>query len=241
MSHPVTVLQIEGLQLRRADRQILRGVDLQLHPGEVFALMGDSGAGKSTVLRATAALEPFDAGVIHVGEVRLAPGALPAESRLQALRQRLGFVFQQHALFAHLSARENVMLAMIHVARLTPRAARDRAEALLTSLGVAHRAEALPRELSGGEAQRVAIARALALEPQLLLMDEPTAALDPARREALAETLRALASEGRTLLLTTHDHDFARAVADRVAVLAQGTVVAIGAPHLILDGIPHVA
>ena len=241
MSHPVTVLQIEGLQLRRADRQILRGVDLQLHPGEVFALMGDSGAGKSTVLRATAALEPFDAGRIAVGDVRLAPGPLPAESRLQALRQRLGFVFQQHALFAHLSARENVMLAMIHVARLTPRAARDRAEALLTSLGVAHRAEALPRELSGGEAQRVAIARALALEPQLLLMDEPTAALDPARREALAETLRALASEGRTLLLTTHDHDFARAVADRVAVLAQGTVVAIGAPHLILDGIPHVA
>ena len=227
-------LQIEALQLRRGDRQVLAGVDLAVAPGEVCVLLGTSGAGKSTVLRTIVALEPFDRGSIGVGSVRISPGPVPPESRLRALRDQVGMVFQDHALFAHLSARENVMLAPMHAGAIHPPAARTAADGLLAALGVLHRADAYPSQLSGGEAQRVAIARALARNPQLLLLDEPTAALDPARRGALAEALRGLASEGRALLITTHDLAFARRVADTVAVLDGGVIVETGPAEAVL-------
>lgn len=232
-------LQIEGLRLSRARREVLRGVDLVVPAGDVWALMGVSGAGKSTVLRAAVALDAFDAGRIVVDGEVLLPGRLPAESRLRALRRRIGMVFQQHALFPHFTARENVMLAPIHTAGVDPTQAQARADTLLASLGVAHRSEAYPGQLSGGEAQRVAIARALALDPHVLLMDEPTAALDPARRGTLADTLRRLAGEGRALLITTHDIEFARTVADRVAVLAEGVVVECGPAREVLESPTH--
>lgn len=216
------VLSIDGLCLARAGREVLRGVALDVRVGEVCALMGASGAGKSTILRVAVALEPFDAGRVEIGGVTLAPGPLPRESALRALRTRAGLVFQQHALFAHLTAVENVMLAPVHAAGVAIDAARRTALELLTSLGVAHRTDALPHQLSGGEAQRVAIARVLARDPQLLLMDEPTAALDPERRASLAETLRTLAASGRGILLTTHDVEFAGRVADRVVTLESG-------------------
>lgn len=216
------VLTIDGLRLARAEREVLRGVALDVHAGEVCALMGASGAGKSTILRVAVALEPFDAGRVEVGGVTLTPGPLPREAALRALRARAGLVFQQHALFAHLTAIENVMLAPVHAAGVAVDVARRNALELLTSLGVSHRADALPHQLSGGEAQRVAIARVLAREPHLLLMDEPTAALDPARRASLADTLRALATEGRAILLTTHDEEFAERVADRVCRMEAG-------------------
>lgn len=234
-------LRVEAVHLRRGARDVLRGIDLAVRAGEVCALMGVSGAGKSTVLRAAVALEAFHAGRIVVGDVMLMPGPVAREKSLRTLRQRIGMVFQQHALFAHLSVRDNVMLAPVHAAGVAPAVAAARAESLLASLGVAHRADALPSQISGGEAQRVAIARALALDPQVLLMDEPTAALDPARRGALAETLRALAAEGRALLITTHDVDFARAVADRVAIVADGVVVETGAVPSVLDAPQHEA
>ena len=134
-------------------------------------------------------------------------------------------VFQAHSLFEHLSAIDNVTLAPIHALGLTRDKAEGVANTLLSSLGVAPRANAFPRQLSGGEAQRVAIARALATDPMTLLMDEPTSALDPSRRGALGETLRALARDGRGLLIATHDVDFAREYADRVAVLSEGRIV----------------
>ena len=217
-------LVIRGLHVRRDDREVLRGVDLDVAAGEICALMGASGAGKTTVLRAVAALEPFAGGTVSVDDVTLSPGPVPPQSRLTRLRQHVGMVFQAHALFAHLSALDNVTLAPMHVFGWERARAESVALELLESLGVAPRAHALPRQLSGGEAQRVAIARALAPNPSLLLMDEPTAALDPARRGALAETLRNLSRQGRALLVSTHDMDFARACADRVVTLSDGRV-----------------
>ncbi|HKP74156.1 MAG TPA: ATP-binding cassette domain-containing protein, partial [Longimicrobiaceae bacterium] len=194
-------LDVSGLRVARREKEILKGVDLQVAPGEICALMGASGAGKSTVLRSVAALQSFSGGRIVVGDFELHPGPVPRESRLKGLRRKVGMVFQAHALFEHLTALENVMLAPVHALGWTKSRARETATALLEELGVAHRASAYPRELSGGESQRVAIARALAPDPLMLLMDEPTAALDPARRGALGETLRELVGQGRGLLV----------------------------------------
>ena len=234
-------LDIRGLCVRRGDREVLRGVTLDVAPGSICALMGTSGAGKSTVLRSVAALQAFDDGTISLGDVMLRPGPVPSESHLRALRRRVGMVFQSHSLFEHLSALDNVTLAPIRALGWTRARAEDAARALLDSLGVAARAGAYPRQLSGGEAQRVAIARALALDPGLLLMDEPTSALDPARRGALAETLRRLARDGRALVIATHDVDFARSAADRVAVLSAGEIVEDGRATTVLDAPTHAA
>lgn len=235
------LLRIERLSLVRAGRDVLRGVCLEISRGELVALMGLSGSGKTTALRAVAALEPFDSGRIEIEGCLLGPGPIPPESRLESLRQRVGMVFQMHALFEHLTALENVTLSPIHVHRLPPAGVRTRAMHLLDSLGVGRRAGAYPRELSGGEAQRVAIARALAVDPSLLLMDEPTASLDPARRGSLGEALRRLAGEGRGLMVATHDVDFARGTADRVLILAEGEVVEEGAPGDVLSQPRHPA
>jgi ABC-type polar amino acid transport system ATPase subunit len=217
-------LAVRALRVLHADREILRGIDLDVAAGEVCALMGASGAGKSTMLRAIAALQPFNGGTIVVDGVTLRAGALPRQSELGGLRRHVGMVFQAHALFEHLSALDNVTLAPMHVLRWDRARAESVARELLERLGVSSRADAFPRQLSGGEAQRVAIARALAPNPSLLLMDEPTAALDPARRGSLGETLRELAGQGRALLLSTHDTDFARAYADRVVTLEDGAI-----------------
>ena len=226
-------------------RDVLRGLTAEVGRGEVVALMGLSGAGKTSALRAVAALQPFDSGRIVVDGFALEPGPVAPESRLKPLRQRVGLVFQGHALFAHLTALENVSLALTHVLGRQQEEAGRTAHALLAALEVGGRAGAFPSELSGGEAQRVAIARALAPDPALLLMDEPTAALDPARRGSLGRTLRRLATENgggrRGLLIATHDVEFARACADRVAILADGTVVETGPPADVLQRPRHPA
>jgi ABC-type polar amino acid transport system ATPase subunit len=235
------LLAIETLRLARGPREVLKGISLGVARGELSALMGLSGSGKTTALRAVAALERFDSGSIRVDGFSLSPGPVPPESRLRDLRRRVGMVFQTHALFEHLTALENVMLSPVHVHGQPAAAACENGLALLESLGVGARAGAYPRELSGGEGQRVAIARALAVDPPLLLMDEPTAALDPARRGSLGETLRALTKQGRGLLIATHDVDFARDFADRVLVLAEGVVVEEGFPRNVLANPSHPA
>ena len=214
------LLTIDRVHVRYDAREVLRGLTLEVARGEIVALMGPSGVGKSTALRAVAALQPFDEGRIVVDEFSLGPGQVPPESRLVPLRRRVGFVFQAHALFEHLSVRENVTLALRHVLGRSRAEADATATQLLETLDVASRSDAWPRQLSGGEAQRVAIARALAPDPHLLLMDEPTAALDPARRATLGATLRQLSGQGRGLLIATHDAEFARANADRVITLS---------------------
>lgn len=214
------LLVIDRLRVRYDTRDVLRALSLEVARGELVALMGPSGVGKTTALRAIAALQPFAEGQIVVDGFALAPGPVPPESRLVVLRRRVGLVFQAHALFEHLTALDNVTLAMRYVLGKRRPEAEAVATKLLSELDVGTRAGAWPRQLSGGEAQRVSIARALACDPALLLMDEPTAALDPARRTALGATLRRLCEQGRGLLVSTHDAEFARAHADRVVSLS---------------------
>lgn len=235
------VLTIRDLSLSRGARRVLSGLTLQVGRGELVALMGLSGGGKTTALRVVAGLESFDAGQVDVAGVALPPGGPLGRSTRRDLQRKVGMVFQFHCLFEHLSAIENVTLAPIHVHKLARPTATDRAQQLLDQLGVGGRAHAWPRELSGGEAQRVAIARALAVDPPLLLMDEPTASLDPARRNELGETLRGLTASGRTLLAATHDDDFVRDYATRVVVIDAGVIVEEGHPRDVLTRPTHPA
>jgi polar amino acid transport system ATP-binding protein len=232
-------LAMRDVHAARGASSVLRGVSLDVAPGEIRALMGISGSGKTTMLRVIAALQPFSAGTVIVDDFALRPGALPPQSRLRALRRAVGMVFQAQSLFEHLTVRDNVTLALVH-ALGTPRGeAESAAHALLEQLGVAHRAGAYPRQISGGEAQRVAIARALAPDPTMLLLDEPTSALDPARRSGLGEVFRALANEGHGLLIATHDVDFALACASRVSILSHGVVVEEGDAREVLLSSAH--
>ena len=218
------VLRVQALGLRRGDRGVLADVPFTVTRGELVALMGPSGAGKTTILRVVAGLEPFQSGSVQVEELAMDSGARITPPTLRALRRKVGMVFQFHHLFEHLPAIKNVWLAPVHAHGLPLREAERRARELLAALGVEHRAAALPRELSGGEAQRVAIARALAVNPPLLLMDEPTASLDPARRMELRDLLRGLLRDGRTLIVATHDEEFARGCASRVLRVIEGRV-----------------
>jgi ABC-type polar amino acid transport system ATPase subunit len=214
---PMTpVLQVADLRVDRDNQSVVRGITFIAMRGERVALMGASGAGKTTVLRAIAGLESVTDGVITV-------------------RRPVGMVFQFHHLFAHLSALQNVTLGLVQVSGLSRAEAERRALELLEELGVAHRSPALPHELSGGEAQRVAIARALAMKPVLLLMDEPTASLDPVRRGELAATVRSLSRNGTTILIATHDETFANACADRVLLLHDGRILREGRPGEVLS------
>jgi len=216
------VLRLHDVRLARGMRTILDGISLEVAPRELVAIMGPSGSGKTTVLRTVAGLEPFSEGRILVGSVALESRGRTPAAALRDLRREVGMVFQFHCLFEHLSAIENVCLAPVHAHGIGVDQARRRARELLNAFGVDHRAGAFPRELSGGEAQRVAIARALAVDPPLLLMDEPTASLDPARRTELGQLLRTLGPQGRTLMIATHDEDFAREFATRIVRIENG-------------------
>ena len=218
------LLRLQEVTLLRSGRQVLAGVSFDVHRSELVALMGPSGVGKTTMLRVIAGLEAFQSGTVQVEEITLngANGHPPAT--LRDLRAKVGMVFQFHHLFEHLSVFKNVWLAPVYARGMPQREAENRARALLAALGVEHRAHALPHELSGGEAQRVAIARALAVDPPLLLLDEPTASLDANRRAELRDLLCGLTREGRTLLVATHDEEFARDCASRVLRVREGSV-----------------
>jgi ABC-type polar amino acid transport system ATPase subunit len=222
-SAPDIVVRLENVRLRRGQRPVLNGVTTGIARGEVVALMGPSGSGKTTILRAIAGLEAFDEGAIDVDGVAVASGK-SSPSAIRLLRRKVGMVFQFHCLFEHLPAVKNVWLAPVHAHGARQADAEQRALELLRSLGVDHRAHAWPRELSGGEAQRVAIARALAVDPPVLLMDEPTASLDPIRRTELTAIVRQLVGRNRTILMATHDEEFARATATRIVRLSEGRI-----------------
>ena len=224
MNNVDVVLRLRDVRLRRGTRQVLAGVTFEIGRGELVAIMGPSGAGKTTILRAIAGLDPFQAGRVSVEDVRLEGGVDVSAATLGRLRRKVGMVFQFHCLFEHLPALQNVWLAPVHAYGVRLEEATRRARELLAAFGVEHRANALPRELSGGEAQRVAIARALAVDPQVLLMDEPTSALDPARRAELGDLLKDLVRQGRTLVVATHDEEFARGCATRVLRVSDGAV-----------------
>jgi len=221
----MSVLQVSDLRVTRGTRRVVQGVSLEVSRGESVTVMGASGSGKTSVLRAIAGLDPIEAGRVNIDGVTLEPGPLPAGQVRRELYRRVGMVFQFHHLFEHLTAIENVCLAPVHVLRQPRAVAARRALDLLEQMGVGARAHDRPHQLSGGEAQRVAIARALATGPQVLLMDEPTASLDPARRGDLAATLRQLADDGCALLIASHDEDFVRACAHRVVVMDAGRLI----------------
>lgn len=229
----MTGLAVRDLCIQRGGRRLLEDVTFSADSGQLLALVGVSGTGKTSLLRAIGGLDGFTAGEIQLGGVRLAPDT-PRGKHLRALHRAVGMVFQFHHLFSNMTAAQNVWLAPVHVLGQARDEAERRARYLLDTLGVGGRADALPHELSGGEAQRVAIARALAVDPHVLLLDEPTASLDQARRTELATTLLQLARQGRTIVVASHDLDFVRACAHRAVVLEHGRIVAEGPPAHVL-------
>ncbi len=222
------IVDIAALRKSFGANEVLKGIDLQVAPGEVTALIGKSGSGKSTLLRCINGLETFESGALTVdGQPLLHDN--PAAMR--ALRQRVGMIFQSFNLFPHLSVGRNVMLAPTLVKKKGGEQAQAQARQLLARVGLAEKFDAMPDQLSGGQQQRVAIARALAMEPGVLLCDEITSALDP---ELVGEVLRVvegLADEGMTLLMVTHEMNFARKVSDRVIFMHQGRVHEMGPPE----------
>ena len=217
-------LSMRNVALSRGGRTLVSGLNLDARAGDLIALRGPSGSGKTTILRAIAGLDPFAGGIIEVGDARLEGRHAPDRSMLHRLWRSVGLVFQFHCLFEHMSALQNVCLAPVHVYGTPTHDAEQTGRELLKQLGVESRADAWPRELSGGEAQRVAIARALAVNPPVLLMDEPMASLDPSRRAEIGALLQRLTTSGRTLLVTTHDEQFARDFATRVLTIDGGLV-----------------
>jgi cystine transport system ATP-binding protein len=214
----------QGLIKRFGDQAVLNGVDLTVSPGEAVAVIGPSGSGKSTLLRCLAGLEVLDGGALTVAGVT-AGGKTPLA---RALQGRVGFVFQSFNLFPHMTALRNVAEGLIVVRGEKPAVALEKARALLTKVGLAHRIDAYPRELSGGQQQRCAIARALAMDPEVILFDEPTSALDPELVGEVLTVIRDLAAEKRTMVIVTHQMDFARDVADRTIFMDDGVIIEQG-------------
>ncbi len=217
--------------------QVLRDVSLEVEKGEVVCIIGPSGAGKSTLLRCVNHLEPVDSGTIFFegrpayrymrdGKIVSDP-----ESRIEEIRSQIGMVFQSFNLFPHLTSIGNIMEAPVYVRHVVPERARQEAMGLLKKVGLQEKAERYPHELSGGQQQRVAIARALAMQPKLMLFDEATSALDPELVGEVLRVMRQLASEGMTMLVVTHEMDFARDVADRIVFMADAAILEEGPPQ----------
>ena len=245
LAYGAATVEVRGLCKRYGDQIVLRGLDLTVHSGEVVALMGPSGSGKSTLLRCINLLEEWESGMIRVGGRRL--GFREDGRKLSprtVARERasvgVGMVFQQFNLFSHLTARENVAGPLRWVHGMSRPNADRRARELLERVGLAHRADALPRHMSGGQQQRVAIARALAPSPSVLLLDEPTSALDPELVNEVLEVVRRLAVEdGLTMIISTHQLRFAKEVADRVVFLSDGVVTEEGPAYDVLTHPQH--
>lgn len=217
------------------DLPVLRDVSIRVDRGEVVAIIGRSGSGKSTLLRCLNDLERIDQGTIIIdGETMAGPNGYCPEKQLRAICLKMGMVFQDYNLFPHMSVMDNIVLAQRKVLRRSRKDAEAYALELLAKVGLADKAGEYPCKLSGGQCQRVAIARALALDPQILCFDEPTSALDPQLTHEVLEVIRALAAEKRTMIVVTHEMNFARDVADRVIFMADGRVVEDGPADVVL-------
>jgi polar amino acid transport system ATP-binding protein len=239
------MVEAKGVHKRFGSVEVLRGIDLTVMPGEVACVIGPSGSGKSTFLRCINHLERIDSGSMTVdGELigyRRRGDKLYELRESEVARQRrdIGMVFQRFNLFPHMTALENVMEAPCTVRRVRRKAAREQAAALLERVGLGHRCEAYPGQLSGGQQQRVAIARALAMKPRLMLFDEPTSALDPELVGEVLDVMRALAADGMTMVVVTHEMGFAREVADSLVFMDEGRIVEAGAPREVLANPRH--
>lgn len=233
------MIHVEGLTKRFGALTVLDGVDHRQAEAEAVVLIGPSGCGKSTFLRCLNQLEPHDAGRITIDGVTLEAGAQLDRATQRRLRMRSGMVFQQFHLFPHRTALENVMEGPLHVLKRSKSDAETIAHELLRKVGLADRAHFHPSQLSGGQQQRVAIARALAMQPKVMLFDEPTSALDPEVRGEVLSVLHELRAEGMTMLIITHEMEFAHDFADRVLFFEGGHVVEAGPPKQVLADPVH--
>lgn len=235
------ILQVRQVRKSFGSHVALDGVDLDVQRGEVVVVLGPSGSGKSTLVRCIQQLEEIDAGAIYfhgelLGFCRDRKGKLKRRKPGDVARQqsRMGMVFQQYHLFNHLTIEKNVTLAPRQVRHVSSAEAKDQAAKLLARVGLADKGRHYPRQLSGGQQQRVAIARALAMQPQLMLFDEPTSALDPELVGEVLGVMRDLAASGMTMIVVSHEIDFAREVADRCIFMDKGVVVESGPPATVL-------
>lgn len=220
------MIKFINVNKRFGDRHVLKNINFEVSKGEVIVICGPSGAGKSTLLRTINKLEPIDDGEIVVDGMSLSD----SKTNLTTLRAEIGFVFQHFNLYPHKTALKNITLAPRKVRGLSKKVAEERALGLLEKVGLLHRANAYPSQLSGGEQQRVAIARSLAMEPKIMLFDEPTSALDPELITDVLDVMISLAKEGMTMIVVTHEIAFAQKVADRVIFMNDGEIVEVGGP-----------
>lgn len=228
------MISIRGLTKRYGTNTVLNAIDLDIAAGERVAIIGPSGTGKSTLLRCVNYLDRPDSGVIRIGDLTV-EAATSRQADILALRRRTAFVFQNYSLFANKTARENITEALFTVQR-KPRAEADlRADAILREIGLSDKAGAYPAALSGGQQQRIGIGRAMALDAELMLIDEPTSALDPEWVGEVLDLLRRLASRRQTMLIVTHEMQFAREIADRVIFMDGGRIVEQGPPAQLFD------
>jgi polar amino acid transport system ATP-binding protein len=238
-----SLIRIRNLHKRFGALEVLKGIDIDVTAGERIAIIGSSGSGKSTLLRCINFMEMPTSGTIELDGVTLGTpknGSAQdgeraySERELCSVRERVGMVFQQFNLFPHMTALQNVMEGLLTVKRRSAAEARERAREQLAHVGLSEKADVYPGKLSGGQQQRVAIARALAMEPEVMLFDEPTSSLDPELVGEVLRVIRALAEEGRTMLLVTHELGFAYHYADRVLFLADGLIHEAGTPGEVL-------
>jgi polar amino acid transport system ATP-binding protein len=226
-----TIIEIRNLNKSFGSHQVLRNIDFSVEASQVVVVIGPSGSGKSTFLRCMNGLETAEGGTLRAcGHTVVQQGQMMSESKLDALRSEVGMVFQSFNLFPHLTVLENITLAPMAVRGVSRKKAEEQGLRLLRKVGLEHKAQVYPSTLSGGQKQRVAIARALAMEPQVMLFDEPTSALDPELVGEVLHVMKALAAEGMTMVIVTHEMGFAREVADVVVVMDQGVIVEAAPP-----------
>ncbi|MBY8970755.1 amino acid ABC transporter ATP-binding protein [Pseudomonas sp. P867] len=221
------LIEFQGFNKFFGQAQVLKGIDLSVQSGEVVVILGPSGCGKSTLLRCLNGLEVAHSGSLRFAGVEL----LDKNTDWRQVRQDIGMVFQSYHLFPHMSVLDNILLGPLKVQKRVPREAREQAQKLLERVGLADKRDAFPRQLSGGQQQRIAIVRSLCMNPQVMLFDEVTAALDPEMVKEVLEVIQGLARDGMTLLIVTHEMAFARAVADRVVFMEAGRILEHNTPE----------
>jgi cystine transport system ATP-binding protein len=227
------MITITDLHKQFGHLHVLKGISLEVEKGKVVVIIGPSGSGKTTLLRCLNALETPTSGVVQIGDVRLDFAQKADKGQVARLRRQTGMVFQSYNLFPHMTALENVMEGPVTVKKESKEAARKKAIALLSKVGLADKINEYPFQLSGGQQQRVGIARALATDPQVMLFDEPTSALDPELVGEVLKVMKELAQEGMTMIVVTHEMGFAREVADEVIFMDQGAILERGAPEML--------
>ena len=224
------MIEIKGLRKSFGADEVLKGIDLSIDEKEVVVIIGPSGSGKSTLLRCMNHLEEPTGGEVVVDGITLS-----SEANINKVREEVGMVFQRFNLFPHMTVLENIMLAPMKVKHVSRDAAEKTARELLARVGLAEKADAYPDNLSGGQQQRVAIARALAMHPKVMLFDEPTSALDPEMVGEVLDVMRALANEGMTMVVVTHEMGFAREVGDRLLFVDEGRIIESGVPREVFE------